>query len=167
MLFYTIRDPPARYSRESNGSSSAEPLNKSNDKKLSVDRSSEIVIEQSVRSESEQTINDRLHELSLKYEIDTTLSERLHILKDYEIIILCDDSGSMKTTVDGTDRTRWGELHSIVKIVLKIGTVFDASFVDIYFLNRQPIYNVTDPQAIDQQFSIPFHSMVIHHWYVL
>ncbi|CAF4973548.1 unnamed protein product, partial [Rotaria sp. Silwood1] len=76
--------------------------------------------------------DDRLRELTLKYEIQEELGEHLRILEDYEIIILCDDSGSMKTTVDGTDRTRWDELCQIVKIVLEIGVIFDSTGVGSY-----------------------------------
>ena len=66
--------------------------------------------------------------------------------------MLCDDSGSMNTTVDKTKRTRWDELRDIVKIILQIGTVFDRNGVDVYFLNRPPILKVTDPDAIDESF---------------
>ncbi len=38
---------------------------------------------------------------------------------------------------------------------MEIGTIFDSSGVDIYFLNRQPIYNGTDPEVVDEVFSIP------------
>jgi hypothetical protein len=61
----------------------------------------------------------------------------------------------MKTTVDGTTRTRWDELCHIVKIVLEIGVIFDSSGVDIYFLNRRGMENVTDPEAVDGLFSKP------------
>ncbi|CAF1342990.1 unnamed protein product [Rotaria sp. Silwood1] len=110
---------------------------------------------QSFPYEPTPIIDDRLRELTLKYEIQEELGEHLRILEDYEIIILCDDSGSMKTTVDGTDRTRWDELCQIVKIVLEIGVIFDSTGVDIYFLNRRSAQNVTDPQTVNQMFSKP------------
>jgi hypothetical protein len=100
-------------------------------------------------------VDDRLHELALKHEIQEELANRLRALEDYEIIILCDDSGSMKTIVDNSNRTRWDELRDIVKIVLEVGTIFDSTGVDIHFLNRRPIYNVTDPNSVDDVFSIP------------
>ncbi len=93
--------------------------------------------------------------MTLKYEIREELGDRLLALQDFEIIILCDDSGSMKTTVDNGNRTRWDELRDIVKIVLEIGTIFDSTGVDIHFLNRRPIYNVTDPNSVDDIFSVP------------
>ena len=59
----------------------------------------------------------------------------------------------MQTQVDGTNRTRWEELRDIVKIVLEIGTIFDSSGVDIFFLNRRSYYNVTDPEAVNEAFT--------------
>jgi hypothetical protein len=69
----------------------------------------------------------------LKYEIQEELGQRLRALQDYEIILLCDDSGSMKTTVDNSARTQWDELRDFVKIILEIGTIVDSTGVDIYF----------------------------------
>ncbi len=93
--------------------------------------------------------------MALKHEIREELADRLRALQDFEIIILCDDSGSMKTTVNNSNRTRWDELRDIVKIVLEIGTIFDLTGVDIHFLNRPSIYNVTDPDCVDDIFSVP------------
>jgi hypothetical protein len=83
------------------------------------------------------------------------LGQRLRALEDYEIILLCDDSGSMITPIDNTNHTRWDELNNFVKIILEIGIIFDSTGIDIYFLNRRPIYNVTDPNSVDEIFSIP------------
>lgn len=76
----------------------------------------------------------------------------LRLLRHFKIVILCDDSGSMNTTVDQTKRTRWDELRDIVKIILQISTIFDRNGVDVYFLNRPPVLKVTDPDAIDESF---------------
>jgi hypothetical protein len=61
----------------------------------------------------------------------------------------------MKTIVDSRNRTRWDELHDFIKIILEIGTIFDSTGVDIYFLNRRPSLNVTDPNSVDDAFSTP------------
>ncbi len=82
------------------------------------------------------------------------MANHLPELREYEIVIVCDDSGSMKTAVDGTDRTRWDELRSVVKIVLDIGVKFDANGVDIHFLNRQPFLKVKDPETVDEAFAM-------------
>ena len=83
------------------------------------------------------------------------MAERLRKLRDYEIVIVCDDSGSMKTPVDNTPRTRWDELCSIVKMVIRIGVIFDSNGVDIHFLNRESYVNVTNPETVDKAFEKP------------
>jgi hypothetical protein len=80
------------------------------------------------------------------------MAEHLRKLQDFKIVIICDDSGSMKTPVCGTQRTRWNELCDIVKIVVEIGIIFDPMGVDIYFLNREPIRKVKDPHTVEQAF---------------
>ena len=59
----------------------------------------------------------------------------------------------MNTPVDGTNGTRWDELRSIVQIVMEIGTIFDSNGVDVHFLNRPPVLNVTDPRQVVEAFS--------------
>jgi hypothetical protein len=100
-------------------------------------------------------VHERLRDLSLKYEIQQTLAQRLLRLQDYRIILLCDDSGSMKTPVNNSSRSRWDELHDFVQIILEIGVIFDANGVDVHFLNRPPILNVTDPEVVKHVFSKP------------
>jgi len=58
----------------------------------------------------------------------------------------------MNTPVDGTNGTRWDELRSIVQIVMEIGTVFDTNGVDVHFLNRPPMRNVTDARQVVESF---------------
>ena len=100
-------------------------------------------------------MHERLRNLSLKYEIQQALAQRLLILQDYRIILLCDDSGSMKTSVNNSNRTRWDELHDFVQIILEIGAIFDPNGVDVYFLNRPPILSVTNPEVVKHVFSKP------------
>jgi len=83
------------------------------------------------------------------------MAEHLRKLRDFEIVIVCDDSGSMMTQVDGTQRTRWDELCSIVKLIIEIGVIFDSNGVDIYFLNRDSFHNVKDPKVVEQIFKMP------------
>ncbi|CAF4224370.1 unnamed protein product [Rotaria sp. Silwood2] len=97
--------------------------------------------------------NDRLQAIAAQYEINNTLAQRLNILQQFEIVVLCDDSGSMNTPVDGTTRTRWDELRSIVQIVIEIATVFNSNGVDLHFLNRSSIPNVTDSRQVVESFS--------------
>ncbi|CAF3598678.1 unnamed protein product [Rotaria socialis] len=99
------------------------------------------------------TNKDRIRNISGKYEISDMLAQRLNILQQFEIVVLCDDSGSMNTPVSGTNGTRWDELRAIVQIVIDIGTVFDSNGVDVHFLNRPAMLNVTDPAQVVESFS--------------
>lgn len=103
--------------------------------------------------EVEKQIDTYLTALAERYHIDRDLVERLRELEDYEIVILCDDSGSMKTRINGTSKTRWEVLQQIVRIVFFIGVVFDENGIDVYFLNRSPVENVTNPTVIDKAFT--------------
>jgi hypothetical protein len=98
-------------------------------------------------------VDAQLLAISQEYEIQKEMAKRLRKLQDYEIVIVCDDSGSMKATVNGTQHTRWNELCSIVKIIMEIGVVFDSNGVDIYFLNRKSFRNVKDPTQVDRAFA--------------
>ncbi|CAF1079506.1 unnamed protein product [Adineta ricciae] len=102
-----------------------------------------------------QQFEDALRHIADKYEIKEQFSQKLPLLQDYKITVVCDDSGSMRTPVDHTGKTRWDGLREIVKVILEITVIFDSNGVDIHFLNRPPILRVTDPTVIDEQFSIP------------
>ncbi|CAF1182058.1 unnamed protein product [Rotaria sordida] len=97
--------------------------------------------------------NDRLREIAREYEINDELVQRLNIPQQFEIVILCDDSSSMNTLVDGTTRTRWNELQRIIRIIIDIGTIFDSNGVDVHFLNRPPMLNITYPQQVIESFN--------------
>jgi len=100
-------------------------------------------------------VDNAIRQISYELDLQKVMAERLRKLRDFEIVIVCDDSGSMNTQVDDTERTRWDELCSIVKMVLKIGVIFDSNGVDIYFLNRDSFCNVKDPKLVDQVFKTP------------
>jgi len=95
----------------------------------------------------------RLNQVIQQYEINQQFAARLHALGNCEIVILCDDSGSMNTPLQGSNQTRWDELKSVVSIVTDISAVMDANGVDIYFLNRDPMLNVTNTQSMRQAFN--------------
>ena len=96
-----------------------------------------------------------IREISRDLDIRQNMADRLRQLRDYEVVIVCDDSGSMRTPVDNSKRTRWDELCEIVKIVIKIGVVFDSNGVDIHFLNRPSFPNVKDPRVVEKVFERP------------
>jgi len=55
----------------------------------------------------------RLNQVIQQYEINRDFAARLQALANCEIVVLCDDSGSMNTPLQGTNQTRWDELKSV------------------------------------------------------
>ncbi len=100
-------------------------------------------------------VDAAISKISCELDLQKAMAKRLQKLRDFEIVIVCDDSGSMLTPVDGTQRTRWDELCEIAKVVLNIGVIFDSNGVDIYFLNRGSFSKVKDPKVVDKFFQTP------------
>ena len=110
---------------------------------------------------------EKLRILCQKYEIKPDLCHRLRQLEAFEIIFVCDDSGSMGSLVDqqvssnggdpfaSVNKRRWDELCSIVTIVAEIAACLDPTGIDVYFLNRPPLSHVFAHDAILQAFSYP------------
>ncbi len=57
--------------------------------------------------------SQRLNQVAQKYEIHPQFIARLHALGNYEVVLLCDDSSSMNTPIQGSNQTRWDELKSV------------------------------------------------------
>ncbi|CAF1064985.1 unnamed protein product [Rotaria sp. Silwood1] len=100
-------------------------------------------------------------EIAARYEISHEFASRLRQLEGYEIVFLCDDSGSMATAVGDTDNafavrsTRWDELKQIVSITVDIGSVLDPDGLDIYFLNRPPLLRIKHSSELMPAFANP------------
>ncbi|CAF3414916.1 unnamed protein product [Rotaria socialis] len=94
----------------------------------------------------------RLVEVATKNHINSQLVKRLQLLKNFNIIVVCADSTSMKTRLDDMKYSRWDELRLIVEIVIEVGSVFNPSGIDVYFLNRPSLLNVSDLGLLDQAF---------------
>jgi hypothetical protein len=101
----------------------------------------------------------RIQELIGRYEIDPLFSEKLDILKDFEIVLLIDDSGSMNTPLtDSTGHaTRWDELKSVVNIVISIASIYDEDGIDIHFLNRAPQSQIKSLEQVKHILEDPPH----------
>ncbi|CAF2978143.1 unnamed protein product [Rotaria socialis] len=97
----------------------------------------------------------QLNQLAQRYEISPQIAARLNILANCEIVLLCDDSGSMNTPLQGTNQSRWDELKSVVNTVVDIGAVMDSNGIDVYFLNRDPMLNVNNGQTVRHVFNSP------------
>lgn len=94
----------------------------------------------------------QLKAILIKYDATTDKAEDLLVLKDYDIVIIADDSGSMSASLP-TGGTRWSELKETVTQILEIACCFDADGTDIYFLNRGDVKGVAksdDPRLVDK-----------------
>jgi len=91
------------------------------------------------------SISEKLNLLENEFELDSKYREKLPILSDFEIVLLVDDSGSMRTPLENSKHaTRWDELKEVINISIKIATIFDENGIDIYFLNRNNVFGITD-----------------------
>ncbi|UJR20797.1 hypothetical protein I4U23_023910 [Adineta vaga] len=96
----------------------------------------------------------------LRYGINDTFASKLLGLDGYEIVLICDDSGSMNTILSDVSGpynqspTRWDELKHTVSIVVDLASVLDPDGVDIYFLNREPMLNVRSSQELIPVFAV-------------
>ena len=95
-----------------------------------------------------------------KHEINPDYAIKLRQLEGFEIVIICDDSGSMNTPVtnpsikDHNDLpSRWDELKKTVKTIVDIAGVLDKTGVDVYFLNRPGVKNVTEFAMLEPYFA--------------
>jgi len=107
------------------------------------------------------------------YEMTPQVSGQLgEVLNTTEIVLLLDDSGSMNANVidanygnnqmnnnygnNVVQQTRWLELKRLAAEVIRIVTAVEKqSGLDIYFLNRGVVKNVTDMSGLQQYFSNP------------
>lgn len=97
-----------------------------------------------------------------EYEISTDYAIKLRQLEGYDIVFICDDSGSMKAPVTTPNTksyenlpTRWTEMQNIVKIVTRLSIILDDDGIDVYPLNRDPMFNVTSESQLNVLFKDP------------
>lgn len=101
--------------------------------------------------------SQKVEQLLTKYEINPFFSEKLSVLDDFDIVCILDDSGSMKTPLnDHTGHaTRWDELKDVINTVMDVALVFDDDGIDAYFINRDPVLNVTDSDVLNRAMADP------------
>eukprot|EP01063_Lacrimia_lanifica_P029775 TRINITY_DN45_c0_g2_i3.p2 TRINITY_DN45_c0_g2~~TRINITY_DN45_c0_g2_i3.p2 ORF type:complete len:381 (+),score=126.24 TRINITY_DN45_c0_g2_i3:72-1214(+) len=105
---------------------------------------------------------NRLQCILSKYEVTIADVNDLVVLQDYEIVFVADDSGSMQLSsmptdqrvLGGANTTRWDEMKQTVQQVAEIACCLDHDGIDLYFLNRNPIYNITSSD--DARFAAAF-----------
>jgi hypothetical protein len=106
---------------------------------------------------------DLLSCLGKRYDISDVNLSCLKQIENFEIVLICDDSYSMLCPAVSKGSifcpflkdSRWQELKNIVSIVIDIATIFDKDGIDIYFLNRPTLFNITDKKQLDTVFDIP------------
>jgi hypothetical protein len=104
----------------------------------------------------------KLKDFCSSHEIKLENVMKLRKLEEFEIICVCDDSGSMGSFTDdqpsdpfGKKKTRWDELRETMNFILDLSTCLDKDGVDIFFLNRPPIMHVTSTSQIQVAFQTP------------
>jgi hypothetical protein len=92
----------------------------------------------------DETLAKAMEDVLEQYEVSIVEAAKLRKLKDYDLIVIADDSGSMKTTDagDNGDMSRWSELGVTLKLIVSLGCCFDEDGIDIYFLNREKLTHV-------------------------
>jgi hypothetical protein len=102
----------------------------------------------------------KLYAIAARYEIQDEFIKAIKMIYGWDIVLLCDDSGSMSQQSDSPPTTnayttfsRWDELKRIVEHIMFIGTALDTDGVDLYFLNRRPVTNVNCLEQVNHTFS--------------
>lgn len=103
----------------------------------------------------------KLQVLADAYHIRPAYASRLTAVRNFDVVILCDDSGSMKSFVNrpfaaqnpnGRRNTRWDELRNYVSVVIEMATAVGAN-CDVHFLNRPPMRRVTSAAQLIPAFA--------------
>jgi hypothetical protein len=92
----------------------------------------------------DKTLGKAMEDVLEQYEVSIVEAAKLCKLKEYDLIVIADDSGSMNTKDAGDkgDMSRWSELGATLKLIVSLGCCFDEDGIDIYFLNREKITQV-------------------------
>ena len=93
-----------------------------------------------------------LDDIFAKYNINPIHHNNLRHLQMYDIVIIADDSYSMTSKVKNNHRTRWNELKHIIEIVIDVGSSLDSNGIDLIFLNRKGMDNVTSYKQVKNLF---------------
>jgi len=102
----------------------------------------------------------RLQAVLDHFEITVAQANELVALEDYKIVVIADDSASMKKPAAFMQtrklgetrplRTRWQELQETITEIVDIASCLDGEGVDVFFLNRPTVFAVGESQ--EQQF---------------
>jgi serine/threonine protein kinase len=91
----------------------------------------------------------------LEIRLDFVIS--LRQLEEFDVVFLCDDSGSMNeidvTDKDGNVVSRWATLKNSVGQVMRLACALDQDGVDCFFLKRGDFRNVNKAQELEDAFA--------------
>jgi hypothetical protein len=76
------------------------------------------------------------------YDINITKRDKIYRLAKFDIVLVIDDSKSMKSLVE-VGKTRWQEAMEYAKPIIEIGSAIDSDGIDIIFLNGREKTGVT------------------------
>jgi hypothetical protein len=83
-----------------------------------------------------------------KYNIHHLFSEHMSVLKNYKLVLCVDDSSSMNNAIiesnNGCVLSRYEEIKTIIDMLINITKIYDNDGLDVHFLNKNPVYNITD-----------------------
>ncbi|VBB17580.1 hypothetical protein YASMINEVIRUS_43 [Yasminevirus sp. GU-2018] len=103
----------------------------------------------------------KLQDFFVRNEISPYFQEDVCELAKYDIVLVCDDSSSMKEmseylspkTNEIVKKTRWHELRETVEMIVELATLLDDDGIDVWFLNRaSPYKNITTPEQVMKLF---------------
>ena len=106
----------------------------------------------------------KFEQLVKRKELNLNTAKKLSdILSTCKVVLLCDDSDSMSQPIaeEGIDpfapklSTRWLELKKLAAVIIEFITSINDNGLDIYFLNRQKICNVSTVAGLQNIFNIP------------
>lgn len=93
---------------------------------------------------------DKLQSILDKHEVTIVKKDQLAVLDDYNFILICDDSESMRMSAKPKEQrklgektlTRWMELQEGVSLLIDLLTCFRPEGVDVHFLNHGKVAKV-------------------------
>lgn len=101
---------------------------------------------------------DKFRALCQDNEISDFFAAKLRQLEGFDIVLIGDDSGSMRAPISQTNAfappmTRWDELKSSVSLIVSLASILNEDGCDLFFLNRPPVLAVKDPSQIEASFA--------------
>jgi hypothetical protein len=116
---------------------------------------SDLKLNDDYKQPNKEQLLRRLQNVATKYELAGGAIVKLRKLEAFDIVVICDDSSSMNNPAHDIPadqpflkvESRWEELKSRVMQIVEIATCLDQDGIDVYFLNQEPVYNVSDPEV--------------------